>query len=245
MEDKKPRLKREESGENAPADEKVVMIRLTDLHPFPNHPFKVREDESMNETVESVRDVGVLNPAIVRPRAEGGYEVISGHRRKRACELAGLESMPAIVRDMDDDTAVITMVDSNIQRENILPSERAQAYKMKMEAIKRRVGRRPKETPTENGKNGSQLGTHFSGKKSLDIIAEEAGVSRMGIFSTVDSFCPGCFSRWSASNKTIILGLVGAACKRAYKSFDAPPVPPNAIRPQDVPSPPASIILPR
>ena len=170
MEDKKPRLKREESGGNAPADEKVVMIRLTDLHPFPNHPFKVREDESMKETVESVRDVGVLNPAIVRPRAEGGYEVISGHRRKRACELAGLESMPAIVRDMDDDTAVITMVDSNIQRENILPSERAQAYKMKMEAIKRRVGRRPKETPTENGKNGSQLGTHFSGKKSLDII---------------------------------------------------------------------------
>ena len=181
MEDKKARLKREESAGNAPEDEKVIMIRLTDLRPFPNHPFKVREDESMNETVESVKDVGVLNPAIVRPRAEGGYEVISGHRRKRACELAGMESMPAIVRDMDDDTAVITMVDSNIQRENILPSERAQAYKMKMEAIKRRVGRRPKEAPAENVKNGSQLGTHFSGKKSLDIIAEEAGVSRMQI----------------------------------------------------------------
>ena len=97
MKDKNPRSKREESGGNGSADEKVVMIRLTDLRPFPNHPFKVREDESMNETVESVRDVGVLNPAIVRPRAEGGYEIISGHRRKRACELAGLESMPAIV----------------------------------------------------------------------------------------------------------------------------------------------------
>ena len=181
MEDKKSRLKREESVGNASAGETVITVPLADLHPFPNHPFKVREDESMKETAESVRDVGVLNPAIVRPRAEGGYEIISGHRRKRACELAGLESMPAIVRDMDDDTAVITMVDSNIQRENILPSERAQAYKMKMEAIKRRVGRRPKEVSTENEKNGSQLGTHFSGKKSLDIIAEEAGVSRMQI----------------------------------------------------------------
>ena len=171
MEDKKPRLKREESGGNGSADEKVVMIRLTDLHPFPNHPFKVREDESMNETVESVRDVGVLNPAIVRPRTEGGYEVISGHRRKRACELAGLESMPAIVRDMDDDTAVITMVDSNIQRENILPSERAKAYKMKLDALKRRAGRPAKETALESDGNGGQSGHRLRGVKSRDLVA--------------------------------------------------------------------------
>ena len=156
---------------------RVVMIRLSDLHPFPNHPFKVREDEAMKETAESVKDVGVLTPAIVRPRKEGGYEIISGHRRKRACEMAGLTAMPALVRDMDDNMAVITMVDSNLQRENVLPSERAQAYKMKMEAIKRRVGRHSKE----NEKNGSQVGNHFSGKKSLDIIAEEAGTSRMQI----------------------------------------------------------------
>ena len=189
MEDEKSRRKRqqtaaEKSVRRGAAKESVRMIRLTDLHPFPNHPFKVREDESMKETAKSVGDVGVLTPAIVRPRAEGGYEIISGHRRKRACELAGLESMPAIVRDMDDDTAVITMVDSNLQRENILPSERAQAYRMKMEAIKRRVGRRPKEAPAESEKNGSQVGTHFSAKKSkksLDVIAEEAGVSRMQI----------------------------------------------------------------
>ncbi len=181
MKDKNPRSKREESGGNGSADEKVVMIRLTDLHPFPNHPFKVREDESMNETVESVRDVGVLNPAIVRPRAEGGYEVISGHRRKRACELAGLESMPAIVRDMDDDTAVITMVDSNIQRENILPSERAQAYKMKMDAIRRKNGRPSKESVQQDEKKGAQLGHLFSGKKSIDVVAAESGTSRVQV----------------------------------------------------------------
>ena len=171
MEDKNPRLKREESVGNAPADEKVVMIRLTDLRPFPNHPFKVREDESMKETAESVRDVGVLNPAIVRPRAEGGYEVISGHRRKRACELAGLESMPAIVRDMDDAMAVITMVDSNLQRENILPSERAKAYKMKLDALKRRAGRPSKETSLESNGNGGQSGHRLRGVKSRDLVA--------------------------------------------------------------------------
>ena len=181
MEDKKSRLKREESVGNASAGETVITVPLADLHPFPNHPFKVREDESMKETAESVRDVGVLNPAIVRPRAEGGYEVISGHRRKRACELAGLESMPAIVRDMDNDTAVIVMVDSNLQRENILPSERAQAYKMKMEAIKRRSGRRLKGIPTQGEKNGAQLGHHSLAKKSVEIIAAESGTSRVQV----------------------------------------------------------------
>ena len=160
---------------------RVVMIRLIDLHPFPNHPFKVREDEAMKETAESVKDVGVLTPAIVRPRKEGGYEIISGHRRKRACEMAGLAEMPALVRDMDDDMAVITMVDSNLQRENILPSERAQVYKMKLEAIKRRAGRPPKEASSRDEKNCAQLGHNFSGKRSIEIIAEEAGASRVQI----------------------------------------------------------------
>ena len=151
-------------------NETVVMIRLTDLYPFPNHPFKVREDEAMRETTESVRDVGVLTPAIVRPRKEGGYEIISGHRRKRACELSGLEEMPAIVRDMDDSMAVITMVDSNLQRENILPSERAWAYKMKMDALKRRAGRRTKDAT----KNSPQLAANF---RSDDEVARREGIS--------------------------------------------------------------------
>ena len=118
--------------------EAVVYIPLSELHPFPNQPFKVREDSAMLETVESVRAYGVLTPAIVRPRENGGYEIVSGHRRKHASELAGADALPAIVREMDDDTAIILLVDSNIQREEILPSERAQALKMKLDAIRRK-----------------------------------------------------------------------------------------------------------
>ena len=147
-------------------NETVVMIRLADLYPFPNHPFKVREDEAMRETTESVRDVEVLTPAIVRPRKEGGYEIISGHRRKRACELSGLEEMPAIVRDMDDSMAVITMVDSNLQRENILPSERAWAYRMKLDAIKRQGARTDLTSP--------QVAAKF---RSDDEVARREGIS--------------------------------------------------------------------
>ena len=127
----------EESRQDADR-EKVVEIALSELHPFPNHPFQVRDDDSMKEAVESVKEYGVLTPAIVRPREEGGYEIVAGHRRKYACELAGLETMPAIIRDIDRDMATIIMVDSNLQRENISPMEKAQAYKMKLEAIKRR-----------------------------------------------------------------------------------------------------------
>ncbi|MFT8888183.1 MAG: ParB/RepB/Spo0J family partition protein [Ethanoligenens sp.] len=116
--------------------ERVQRIPIEQLHPFQNHPFQVRDDESMKITVESVKLVGVLSPAIARPRPEGGYELISGHRRKRACELAGRKTMPVIVRDLDDDAATILMVDSNLQRETILPSERAFAFKMKLDAIK-------------------------------------------------------------------------------------------------------------
>lgn len=119
----------------------VVNIPLSQLHDFPDHPFKVRDDEKMEETVESVKAYGVLVPAIVRQRPDGEYEIVSGHRRKRASELAGLSELPAIVRDLDDDAATIIMVDSNLQRENILPSERAAAYKMKLEALKRQGAR--------------------------------------------------------------------------------------------------------
>lgn len=132
--------------------EVVVHIPLTELHPFPNHPFKVRDDDAMKESIASVKESGVLIPAIVRPREEGGYEIISGHRRKHACEQAGLAAMPALVRNLDDDSAIIMMVDSNIQRENILPSERAQAYKMKLEAIKRRGARTDLTSPNNSAK---------------------------------------------------------------------------------------------
>ena len=160
-------------GSGRASGEAVIQIRLTDLHPFPDHPFKVQEDESMRETAESVKEFGVLTPAIVRPREGGGYEMISGHRRKHACELAGMETMPAIVRDMDDAMATITMVDSNLQRENILPSERAQAYKMKMEALKRRAGRPSRD----DRENGGQDGHNLRGVKSRDLVAAGADES--------------------------------------------------------------------
>ena len=121
----------------ARAREQVQQIPLSELYPFKDHPFRVVDDDRMMETVESIKEYGVLVPAIARPLEEGGYEIIAGHRRKRACELAGLDTMPVIVRDLDDDEAVIIMVDSNLQRENILPSERAKAYQMKLEAIHR------------------------------------------------------------------------------------------------------------
>lgn len=126
-----------EEGRAESTRETIKDIPLADLYPFKDHPFKVVDDERMQETVESVKEHGVLVPGIARPRLEGGYEIISGHRRKRASELAGKETMPVIVRDLDDDAAVIIMVDSNLQRENILPSERSKAYKMKMDALKR------------------------------------------------------------------------------------------------------------
>lgn len=147
--------------------EKVMDMPLSELHPFPDHPFQVRDDDSMKETVDSIKEYGVLVPAIVRPRADGGYELISGHRRKHACELAGLPTMPVIVRNLDDDTATIIMVDSNIQRENILPSERAKAYKMKLDAMKRQAGRPSLE-------NGGQVGHHLRGIKTRDLIAENS-----------------------------------------------------------------------
>ena len=149
---KEPGKKPVPSKKPKPQQEVVIQIPFSELHPFPDHPFTVRDDEAMQETAESIRQYGVLVPAIVRPREDGGYEIIAGHRRKHGSELAGLQNLPCIVRQMDDDTATILMVDSNIQRENILPSERAQAYKMKLEAIRRKAGRpaKTKEKADEN-----------------------------------------------------------------------------------------------
>ena len=149
--------------------EKVQNIPLLELHPFKNHPFKVIDDESMLRTVESVAQYGVLAPAIARPREEGGYELISGHRRHHASELAGRETMPVIVRNLDDDAATILMVDSNLQRETILPSERAFAYRMKKEAVERTLGR--------PNKNVGQVVPDYFGKRTTEIIGEGTGES--------------------------------------------------------------------
>lgn len=151
--------------------EKVQEIPLGELHPFKNHPFKVKDDAAMQDTVDSVREYGVLVPAIARPDPGGGYELIAGHRRHHASELAGKETMPVIIRDLDDDAATIIMVDSNLQREELLPSERAFAYKMKLDAMKRQAGRPMKE-------NRDQVGHNFSGKRTVELIAENAPDSR-------------------------------------------------------------------
>ena len=151
--------------------ETIQMIPLAQIRPFPDHPFQVRDDELMQDTVDSIQKVGILNPVILRSDDNGGYEMISGHRRMYAADFIGMKEIPAIVRDMTDDEAVIFMVDSNLQREEILPSERAKAYKMKLEAIKRQAGRPAKE-------NGDHVGHHLSSKKSVEIIADESGASK-------------------------------------------------------------------
>ena len=156
--------------------EKVIDIPLSEISDFPNHPFKVKADEAMLEMADSVKQYGVLVPGLVRPKADGGYEMVAGHRRKKASELAGCETMPCIVRDMDDNAATIIMVDSNLQRESIAPSEKAFAYKMKLEAMKRQAGRPSKED------NYYQVGNNFSTKTSSDELAIQMGESKNQIF---------------------------------------------------------------
>ena len=174
MEEPKSKAKRGAKTAAAAQEDKITLLPLSELHDFPNHPFKVRDDEAMQETAESIRQYGVLVPAIVRPREDGGYEIIAGHRRRHGSELAGLSAMPCIVREMDDDTATILMVDSNIQRENILPSERAQAYKMKLEAIRRKAGRPVKTEEKDVPDNSVQVGQNFDGKTSRELLAKNS-----------------------------------------------------------------------
>ena len=159
-----------EEGRQDAKLEKIQEIPLSELHPFKNHPFKVKDDEAMMETADSIKQYGVLVPAIARPDPEGGYELVAGHRRHRASELAEKETMPVIVRDLDDDAATIIMVDSNLQRESLLPSERAFAYKMKLEAMKHQ-GERVDLTC-------AQVGHKSDGRKSRDILAEQVGQSK-------------------------------------------------------------------
>ena len=163
-----------EEGRQDAKLEKIQEIPLSELHPFRNHPFKVKDDEAMMETADSIKQYGVLVPAIARPDPEGGYELVAGHRRHRASELAEKETMPVIVRDLDDDAATIIMVDSNLQRESLLPSERAFAYKMKLDAMKHQ-GERVDLTC-------SQVGNKLKGKKSSEILAEQVGQSKNQIF---------------------------------------------------------------
>lgn len=151
-------------------NEQVQQIPLSEIRPFKNHPFKVTDDELMQQTIDSIMQVGVLNPAIIRPAPEGGYEMVSGHRRLHAADLAGLKTIPAIVRNLDDDEAVILMVDSNLQRETISPMERAQAYKMKLEALKHQGKRVDLE--------GKSTSTQIAQKLSVEKVAAEAGTSR-------------------------------------------------------------------
>lgn len=163
-----------EKKQAADLQKQVQDIALDQLHPFRNHPFKVLDDKDMADMVESVTQFGILVPAIARPDPNGGYELIAGHRRHHACQMAGMQTMPVLVREMDDDEATIIMVDSNLQRETLLPSERAFAYKMKLDAMKRQAGRPAKE-------NGGQVGHHLSLPKSRDILAAQTGDSARNI----------------------------------------------------------------
>ena len=163
----------EERALEAQTQERVMMLPVSELHDFPGHPFQVRDDEEMEKLAESITQHGVLMPGLVRPRAAGGYEIVAGHRRKFASMKAGIREMPVIVRDMDDDTAVILMVDSNVQRENVLPSKKARAYKMKLDAIKRKAGRPSKENSGQLDQNF----LNFLNPYSVEKIAQDAGES--------------------------------------------------------------------
>ncbi len=151
--------------------DEIRSVPLSELKPFEEQPFKVLLDESMDELVDSIKESGVLSPIIARPHKDGGYEILSGHRRAKACELAGIENVPVIVKNLDDDTATILLVDSNLQRENILPSEKAYAYRLKLEAMKRKAGRPSKE-------NASQIATNYVKGRSDKLMAEQVGESK-------------------------------------------------------------------
>lgn len=154
-----------------PKNERVQKLPVSQLKPFEEQPFKVLLDESMDELVESIKESGVLSPIIARPHKDGGYEILSGHRRAKACEIAGIKNVPVILKNLDDDTAAILLVDSNLQREHILPSEKAYAYRLKLEAMKRKAGRPSKE-------NASQIATNFPKGRSDQIMAEQVGESK-------------------------------------------------------------------
>lgn len=206
--------------------EEIVPIKLSELKPFEEQPFKVLDNDEMNELVESIKENGVLSPIVVRPHPEGGYEILSGHRRAKACEKAGISEVPVVIKDLDDDTAVILLVDSNLQREHILPSEKAFAYQMKLEAMKRKAGRPSKE-------NGAQLGNNFEGKKSVEIMAETSTDSRnqiqrfIRLTELIDPILEMVDNKQIAMNAAVELSYLGTKeqvdVKKAMESEDGPP----------------------
>ena len=197
-----------EEGRQDAKLEKIQEIPLSELHPFRNHPFKVKDDEAMMETADSIKQYGVLVPAIARPDPEGGYELVAGHRRHRASELAEKETMPVIVRDLDDDAATIIMVDSNLQRESLLPSERAFAYKMKLDAMKHQ-GERVDLT-------SSQVGTKL---RADEILAQQAGSSRNQIqrYIRLTELIPELIDMWKAEKK--FADFINYEKVETYKDF--------------------------
>ena len=208
-----------------PGTDRIVEIPISDLHPFKGHPFKVLDDEKMTETAESIRNYGVLNPGLVRPRAEGGYEVVAGHRRKRGCELAGKDTMPVLIRNYSDDEAVIIMVDSNIQRENILPSEKAFAYKMKNEALKQQGIKSTDGTDTaelvgkEAGDSGRKVQRYIRLTKLLPELLELVDVGKIKILPAVSlSYLPDEEQLWVlkciTENSVTVSGTMAETLKK-------------------------------
>ena len=206
--------------------EEIKPIKLEELKPFADQPFKVLEDESMDELVESIKQSGVLSPIVTRPHSEGGYEILSGHRRARACEIAGITEVPAVVKNLDDDTAIILLVDSNLQREHILPSEKAKAYEMKLEAMKRKAGRPSKE-------NSDQIGLNYSGKQSSEILAEQVGESKnqiqryIRLTNLIDPILEMVDTKEIAMNAAVELSYLGSKAQHdvleAMESEDVAP----------------------
>ena len=206
--------------------EEIKPIKLEELKPFEEQPFKVLEDESMDELVDSIKQSGVLSPIVTRPHPDGGYEILSGHRRARACEIAGITEIPAVVKNLDDDTAIILLVDSNLQREHILPSEKAKAYEMKLEAMKRKAGRPSKE-------NSDQIGLNYSGKQSSEILAEQVGESKnqiqryIRLTNLIDPILEMVDTKEIAMNAAVELSYLGSKAQHdvleAMESEDVAP----------------------
>ena len=206
--------------------EEIKPIKHEELKPFEEQPFKVLEDESMDELVESIKQSGVLSPIVTRPHPDGGYEILSGHSRARACEIAGITEVPAVVKNLDDDTAIILLVDSNLQREHILPSEKAKAYEMKLEAMKRKAGRPSKE-------NSDQIGLNYSGKQSSEILAEQVGESKnqiqryIRLTNLIDPILEMVDTKEIAMNAAVELSYLGSKAQHdvleAMESEDVAP----------------------
>lgn len=206
--------------------EEIIPMQLSELKPFSEQPFKVLDNADMDELVESIKVNGVLSPIVVRPHPEGGYEILSGHRRAKACEKAGIIEVPVVVKNLDDDTAIILLVDSNLQREHILPSEKAFAYQMRLEAMKRKAGRPSKE-------NASQIATNFSGGRSDEILGEQVGESKdqirryIRLTELIDPILEMVDNKEIAMNAAVELSYLGSKeqveVKQAMESEDGPP----------------------